>query len=264
MLPDDPRHGTYAGSIAHAISKTPTCEPCRTAGADYHRNRRARIYLAKGPLEVDATGTYRRIEALMALGWSLRTIAAEIDKHMAYPSKLLRTRTPTIHRSTALAIADAYDRLSMKIPPDSPYKTRNLRYAKRAGLAPPLAWDDSTIDDPEAKPAGMGPDANHALTRADELQHLAHIGETLEMACTKLGISRDLLWRWCRRNGHRDLYERLAQRPESLVPAMAADDPRHGTVNGYLNQGCRCDDCRAAGTADRMARKRRAAEKVAA
>lgn len=32
MLPDDPRHGTYAGTVAHWKSGTPICEPCRTAG----------------------------------------------------------------------------------------------------------------------------------------------------------------------------------------------------------------------------------------
>jgi hypothetical protein len=26
------------------------------------------------------------------------------------------------------------------------------------------------------------------------------------------------------------------------------DDPRHGTVNGYRNHGCRCPECRVANT----------------
>jgi hypothetical protein len=29
---------------------------------------------------------------------------------------------------------------------------------------------------------------------------------------------------------------------------LAADDPRHGTTNGYCNLGCRCDACRNAWT----------------
>lgn len=28
-------------------------------------------------------------------------------------------------------------------------------------------------------------------------------------------------------------------------PQLTVDDPRHGTLNGYRNYGCRCDDCRA-------------------
>lgn len=42
---------------------------------------------------------------------------------------------------------------------------------------------------------------------------------------------------------------------------MLSDDPRHGTVNGYSNLGCRCDECRASWAshlqAQRAARARR-------
>ena len=31
-----------------------------------------------------------------------------------------------------------------------------------------------------------------------------------------------------------------ARRGKPLSP----DDPRHGTVNGYINRGCRCEECR--------------------
>ncbi len=41
-------------------------------------------------------------------------------------------------------------------------------------------------------------------------------------------------------------------------------DPKHGTLNGYGNLGCRCPDCRAASAqAQRQARKVRAARLVA-
>ena len=36
---------------------------------------------------------------------------------------------------------------------------------------------------------------------------------------------------------------------------MNPDDPRHGTDNGYINLGCRCDKCKAAKAA-RNARER--------
>lgn len=32
---------------------------------------------------------------------------------------------------------------------------------------------------------------------------------------------------------------------QTYKPALAADDPRHGTKNGYKNLGCRCSRCRA-------------------
>lgn len=31
--------------------------------------------------------------------------------------------------------------------------------------------------------------------------------------------------------------------------SLAPDDPRHGTVNGYINLRCRCAPCREAGSA---------------
>lgn len=34
---------------------------------------------------------------------------------------------------------------------------------------------------------------------------------------------------------------------------LAADDPRHGTTNGYGNLGCRCEACRAAHRASHAA-----------
>lgn len=39
---------------------------------------------------------------------------------------------------------------------------------------------------------------------------------------------------------------------------LAPDDPRHGTVNGYVNRKCRCAACRAANTeSTRILRARR-------
>lgn len=38
-------------------------------------------------------------------------------------------------------------------------------------------------------------------------------------------------------------------RPRRRHPALAPDDPRHGTINGYGNLACRCDACKAANAA---------------
>lgn len=39
---DDPRHGTYAGAMAHQFHKTPSCESCREAARLYARDHRRR------------------------------------------------------------------------------------------------------------------------------------------------------------------------------------------------------------------------------
>jgi hypothetical protein len=52
---DDPRHGTYAGSMAHAYYKTMSCEPCLEASRLYvreHRRRHASGRSLTFPVEV--------------------------------------------------------------------------------------------------------------------------------------------------------------------------------------------------------------------
>jgi hypothetical protein len=53
--------------------------------------------------------------------------------------------------------------------------------------------------------------------------------------------------------------ERPRARSNYRPQALAADDPRHGSTNGYGNHRCRCDQCRAANAAAHrayMARRR--------
>ncbi|TFV61399.1 hypothetical protein E4P42_00410 [Mycobacterium sp. PS03-16] len=51
--------------------------------------------------------------------------------------------------------------------------------------------------------------------------------------------------------------QRARQAAERRAGQLAADDPRHGTVNGYNNYGCRCEECRLA-FSDAHARKKAA------
>ena len=58
----------------------------------------------------------------------------------------------TVAPATARAVEDLYDRAWQG--PRRP-STASRRRAVTAGWAPPLAWDDDTIDDPAASPAGV-------------------------------------------------------------------------------------------------------------
>jgi hypothetical protein len=95
---------------------------------------------------VDPTGTRRRLRALGAIGYPLRSLGVEIG----WTSNLGRLiwGNQRVHRSTAQLVKDAYERLSGTPGPSQ----RARKAAKRAGYAPPLAWDDDTIDDPDATP----------------------------------------------------------------------------------------------------------------
>lgn len=60
--------------------------------------------------------------------------------------------------------------------------------AAREGWSPPLAWDDDTIDDPTASPAGMRPpgDSRDLHAYAD----LLDIGCTADEIAAHLGVSQ--------------------------------------------------------------------------
>jgi hypothetical protein len=104
-------------------------------------------------LLVDATGTRRRIQALIAFGWPLPLIT-----DLLYVSWSLRNlaELDLVPRNLQLRTRQIYNRLSMiqpagHCPPDQTARARS--YARRRGWDPPFAWDDETIDDPAAQPA---------------------------------------------------------------------------------------------------------------
>jgi hypothetical protein len=129
------------------------CPAARGANAARLARWRKRTYLERGGLLVDPTGTRRRIEALRAIGWPIRVIAAEAGVSHGTLHYTMG-RSERIHLDTARRFADVYDRLSMRLP--GRVDPRVVKRAQEMGWAPPLAWDDDTIDDPKARPR-VGP-----------------------------------------------------------------------------------------------------------
>lgn len=121
------------------------------------------LELADGA-KVDATGTTRRIRALVALGWSQSKLAARLGIQRSNFHLGSGTR-PQVRTITAKAVAELYDELSMTIPPAETHRdkisvTRARRYAKDRGWLPPLALDDELLDDPTYKPGSLLPDVD--------------------------------------------------------------------------------------------------------
>lgn len=99
---------------------------------------------------VDGTGTYRRCEALLWMGWPW----AEIDRRVGlkrYTLATLRARGEPVSFRVAQAVAAVYAELSHLPGPSRMTATK----ARRTGHAPPAAWDDDTINDPKARPSGV-------------------------------------------------------------------------------------------------------------
>lgn len=122
------------------------CPECREASrirvADYAK----RVYLNRGPLRVDATGTRRRIQALAAIGWTFSEQARRAGVSVQALHRYTRTETTTpvvrdrVHR--------LYDELSGTPGPSKYARTT----AARHGWARPIDWDDDALDDPGSAP----------------------------------------------------------------------------------------------------------------
>lgn len=102
---------------------------------------------------VDATGTQRRLQALVALGWNQNRLAERLGILPSNFTGLIRGKWPKVHCRTADAVAALYDELSMTVPPPSRSANVARTAARKAGWLPPLAWDEDTIDNPAAKPS---------------------------------------------------------------------------------------------------------------
>lgn len=146
MSPDDPRHGTRKGYWAHRRAGEQACEPCLIGNNRHHKL----FLLGRVGRYVDPTGTRRRIEALVCLGWSFADLGEATGHSKNWTQELMRSAR--VHQDTAAAVAAIYDRLSMTLAPENGYRGRTRNLAQRRGYQPPLAWDEQSIDDPNAVP----------------------------------------------------------------------------------------------------------------
>ncbi|MGA4964460.1 hypothetical protein [Streptomyces pseudogriseolus] len=106
----------------------------------------------------DATGTARRLQALVAMGWPQKHLAHQLDMNASNFGKTLRSER--VLMSTERAVRDLYEQLWRADPLEHGATqagvTRARRYAAAHGWAPVGAWDDDTIDDPAAFPDWTG------------------------------------------------------------------------------------------------------------
>lgn len=178
------------------------------------RDQIARRILAVRPRRpVTPIGLTRRVRALAAIGWSVTQIAesagCNIDTIKDY-----RKGGGLQVKVSALCIIDAYNSLSMCTPPNrtryertSVSGTRNR--AARAGWAPPLAWDDESIDDPGATP-DLG-EAERGFD-IDEWLMLVRCGVDPATASERCGVTLNAVQIRAHRGGYTDVLELLELR----------------------------------------------------
>lgn len=151
---------------------------------------------ASGRHRVNVVGSVRRVRALAVLGYSSHAIAA-VAGLSACSIRLIQQEKSgaTVEAATARAVALAYDALSMSAPVAPTPKARQAipvvkRHAARNGWVPPLAWDDATIDDPDATPSGAGYKQG---ARIDEIRELEALGLTRAGIAARLGVTQNAI-----------------------------------------------------------------------
>lgn len=151
------------------------------------------IGIGAAPLDgrdVDGTGSMRRIQALVAIGWSLAQLAPRIGMYVTDLGLIANGKRPRVRAATADTIARGYRRLA-RVPGPS---ARARNEAARRNWAGPAAWEEHTIDDPTAQPeVDQMPEPELkrdelAELRRQEVIHLASFSTPPEEIAARLGI----------------------------------------------------------------------------
>ncbi|MFC4128952.1 hypothetical protein [Nocardia rhizosphaerae] len=136
--------GYVVGCDRQAIQAVATCKRIRIDFAA--RILTVTVHPHPRQLHVLAIGARRRIEALQALGWPRRVLAARLNVDSSIVSQLCSQR----HTSYARwhAVQNLYEQLSGTRGPSNHVAS----IAHQAGKVPPLAWEGIDIDDPRTQP----------------------------------------------------------------------------------------------------------------
>jgi transcriptional regulator with XRE-family HTH domain len=146
---------------------------------------------------VPGCGPARRVQALIADGWSQKYIEGRVGMYPGSLAGLLKNGTGTT-LGFARKIAALYDELwntapSQETATDRRTALRSRRMAERQGWLPWRAWDDESIDDPTAEPdlsyREAGRKRKPAVVAAEAREMLRH-GAGRAVAAERLGISR--------------------------------------------------------------------------
>ncbi|WP_411095937.1 hypothetical protein [Streptomyces sp. 020-2-3H-GM] len=157
------------------------------------RVSRADCQLGDGT-RLDGTGTRRRIQALVAAGWSFVVLAKEMGFNDRALASLARADRVTV--ATARKVKDGYKRLNVLTPeqygvrPHAQSLARTV--AAREGWVTAAAWDN--IDDPNCAPdadaeAGADTEIARAAYRREEVTRLHEYRTADHEIAQRLGMA---------------------------------------------------------------------------
>lgn len=136
---------------------------------------------------IDATGTTRRLQALVAIGHSQTALARRIGWTVANLNVIVLGNRDYVTVDTARLVAALYDELSMT--PGTSARARTV--AGKHGWLPPLAWDDDDIDNPEHDARQHIRTSDRVQLTAEDIDELVAHGETYDGIAARFGIKRN-------------------------------------------------------------------------
>jgi hypothetical protein len=164
-------------------------------------------------------GTARRLQALCALGWSRDALAEQLG---CSPQLIERHRTgrlPRLHRDTAARYEAIYQRLQGTPGPSQAARA----HATGRGWAPPLLWDDDTLDDPTAHPIREPPEPRRRGLDLDEARFLLSCRLSRHETAARLGVKPESLNR---------AEHRAALKPQTCATTTHIGDPHDRDGSG--------------------------------
>ncbi|USC16212.1 helix-turn-helix domain-containing protein [Rhodococcus sp. 11-3] len=138
---------------------------------------------------VPAIGTTRRIQALVANGWTQSYIAEQVGITVANMVPLTFGRQHMVQAAKARTVAALFERLQLEQGPST--RARNI--GRKYGWALPLEWDDDAIDNPDATPIVsrrtkrddfLGP----VIERREKVLELTRNGLSIAQIADQLGV----------------------------------------------------------------------------
>jgi hypothetical protein len=165
-----------------------------------------------------ALGVRRRLQALTARSWSPQAIADQTGVPAPLISSLLGGNPRNLSPAQHMAIADAYDKIWDREPPASTREQREACQSARSraasrGWAPPQAWDDAQIDQPNGRPSPDWKPSKRTNRRAVDIvedaqfvrDHGGYRNADITQIAMRLGVSRDQIDQaYCRARRYAD------------------------------------------------------------
>ena len=188
---------------------------CPDAREDRNVKKRQRVAAARakenprptGPDHATTNGTTRRLQALAAIGWSDSDIANRVGLTDDWDA----------------AVGRLYEELQ-GTPGPSP---DSREHALRSGWAPPLLWEDDTIDDPDGRPIKDDPPPPRQRPEIDldDLARSRAAGITREEWADRMGVALGSIERAEQRARQRANTSNIIARAREAVQEALDDQP---------------------------------------